>query len=76
MPDSMEQSIGEGKGESGEVGAEEARKDLTGLMMRAGFGNERIVLTRNGKRTAALIGMRDLERLAALDAAEPATSAA
>lgn len=57
-----------GKGEV-EVGAEDARKGLTELMGRAGFGDERIVLTRNGKPMAALIGMADLERLRAIDVA-------
>lgn len=55
-----------------EVGAEDARKGLTELMGRAGFGDERIVLTRNGKPTAAIIGMADLDRLRALDAATKA----
>ena len=52
-----------------EVGADDARKGLTELMGRVAFGNERFVLTRNGKPHGALIGMRDLERLRALDAA-------
>jgi prevent-host-death family protein len=52
-----------------QVGAEDARRDLTELMGRAGYGNERIVLTRNGKPAAAIIGLADLERLRALDAA-------
>jgi prevent-host-death family protein len=42
---------------------------LSELVNRAGYANERIVLTRHGKQTAALIGMSDLERLRALDAA-------
>lgn len=42
---------------------------LSELVNRAGFGNERIVLTRHGKQAAALIGLKDLERLRALDAA-------
>jgi prevent-host-death family protein len=52
-----------------EVGSEDARRDLTELVGRAGFANERFIITRNGKQAAALIGMRDLERLRSLDAA-------
>lgn len=51
-----------------EVAAAEVRDRLTELMNRANIANERIVLTRNGKQTAALVGIRDLERLRALDA--------
>lgn len=55
-----------GKGEV-EVGADVARRDLTELMGRAAFANERFVLTRNGNPYGALIGLRDLERLRKLD---------
>jgi len=55
------------------VGVVDIQRRLSELMGRAGYGNERIVLTRGGKPTAALIGMRDLERLRQLDeAAQPA----
>jgi prevent-host-death family protein len=47
-----------------------ARNALGDLVIRAGVRDERIVITRNGKQAAALIGMRDLERLRALDEAE------
>lgn len=57
-----------GKGEV-EVGADVARRDLTELMGSAAFGGKRFVLTRNGKRVAALIPMSDLERLRELDKA-------
>lgn len=57
-----------GKGEV-EVGADVARRDLTDLMGSAAFLGKRFVLTRNGKRVAALIPMKDLERLRQLDAA-------
>jgi len=50
-------------------GLEGARKTLGDLVIRAGYGNERIVITRKGKPTAALVGIRDLERLRSLDAA-------
>jgi prevent-host-death family protein len=42
---------------------------LSELVNRAGFANERIVLTRHGKQTAALIGLKDLERLRSMDTA-------
>jgi prevent-host-death family protein len=51
------------------VSVERARTMLGELVLRAGYGNERILLTRRGKRAAALIGLRDLERLRALDVA-------
>lgn len=47
------------------VAAEDARVRLGELMLRAGYGEERIVLTRHGKPIAALIGLRDLEKLVA-----------
>lgn len=59
------------------VGVKRAREILSDLVLRAGYGNERIALTRHGKQVAFLIGARDFERLRALDAStEAATSAA
>ncbi len=55
--------------EVSEVTATEGRIRLTELMNRAGFQGERIVLTVHGRRVAALIGMKDFERLQTLDAA-------
>jgi prevent-host-death family protein len=52
-----------------EVGLEDARRDFTELMGRAGYGGERFVLTRNGKPAAALVSIPDLERLRSLDTA-------
>ncbi len=52
-----------------EVGADAARDTLTDLMDRAAIAGERFVLTRNGKRRAALVPVEDLDRLEALDAA-------
>lgn len=52
-----------------EVGMDVLRDSLTDVVGRAGFANERFVVTRSGKPIAGLIGMRDLERLLALDAA-------
>lgn len=52
-----------------EVAATEVRDRLTELMNRAGYGNERIVLTVHTKQVAALIGMTDLEKLRSTDSA-------
>ena len=52
-----------------EIGADAARTGLTELMGRVAFGNERIILTRNGKQAAALVPMKDLESLRTMDAA-------
>lgn len=43
----------------------DVQRRISELMSRAAFGKERIVLTRNGKPMAAIIGMDDLERLPA-----------
>ena len=51
------------------VGLKVARHNLSDLVLRAGYGNERIELTRKGKPICALIGLKDLERLRSLDAA-------
>lgn len=45
------------------IGLELARSMLGELALRAGYGNERIILTRKGKPIAALVGLKDLERL-------------
>lgn len=47
----------------------EAANVFADLIGRAGFGNERFVVTVYGKERAAIIGMNDLERLRSLDAA-------
>lgn len=46
------------------------QRRISELMSRAAFGGDRIVLTRNGKEMAAIVGMKDLERLRAQDARE------
>lgn len=51
------------------IGVKEARIVLGDLVARVSYGNERIVLTKHGKRAAALVPMRDLLRLRALDGA-------
>lgn len=55
--------------EVSEVGVVEGRIRLTELMNRVGFGGERIVLTVHGRRVAALIGMRDFDRLPPIETA-------
>lgn len=52
------------------VGIVRAREILGELVNRAGYGNERIVIMRNDKQSAAIVGMRDLERLRKLDGAD------
>ena len=49
------------------IGINRAREILGDLVNRAGFGGERIPILRNGKPVAALVGIRDLERLCASD---------
>lgn len=46
-----------------EMQAEQARKDFSDCLERAGFGNERIVVTRFGRPLAALVSISDLNRL-------------
>lgn len=42
---------------------DEARVTLGELSLRAGYGGERIILTRRGKPVAAIVGLRDLAKL-------------
>lgn len=51
-----------------EVPATDVRGRLTELMNRANIADQRFVFTVQGKPTAALVGMSDLERLRAMDA--------
>jgi prevent-host-death family protein len=48
------------------VGIGRAREIFGELVSRASYGGERIIIVKHGKRAAALIGLKDLERLAAL----------
>ncbi len=50
-----------------EIPVTQARADLSDLVSRAAFGNERISLTRHGRVIAALVSAADLERLTELD---------
>jgi prevent-host-death family protein len=45
------------------VAADDARVALGELINRAGYGGERIIITRHGKPLAVLVGMADLDRL-------------
>ncbi len=60
---------GGGKEDSIWYSTDEARDTLGPLVLRAGYGNERIRISYHGEPMAALIGLKDLERLEALDAA-------
>lgn len=51
------------------VQSDEARRVFADLLARAGHKDERVVITLYGREHAALVGMKDLERLRALDAA-------
>jgi len=51
------------------VNLEFARANIGALVLDAGIANKQIVITRHGKPIAALIGLRDLERLRELDRA-------
>lgn len=55
---------------SSSVSARELRTDLSSIVGRVAFGHERIGLTRNGKLTAVVIGVDDLELLEQLEDAE------
>lgn len=70
MPAETERKPDTDEGDTREgVGIIRAREILGDLVNRAGFGDERIQILRNGKPLAAIVGLRDLERLRALDAA-------
>ena len=60
-------------GESGksleEIGMDALRDELTDVIARANFADTRFIVTRSGRRIAGLVGIEDLNRLLALDAA-------
>lgn len=58
-----------GRKEPDPISTDEARDTLGPLILRAGFGNERIPITYHGELRAALVGLRDLEKLRELDGA-------
>lgn len=49
------------------VSIDTGRDTLGDLVIRAGYQNERIIITRHGKPTVALVSMADLETLLSLD---------
>lgn len=57
-----------------EISAEDIRRQFGDLLVRAGFGGERFIITRHGKQTAAIVSMKDYERLRAFDAASTAAA--
>lgn len=65
----MAEQDSERKEEPRVYSTDEARDNLGPLVLRAGFGGERIRISYHGELRAALVGIRDLERLEALDAA-------
>jgi prevent-host-death family protein len=46
-----------------QVSIGELKRDLSGVINRAAYGRERIVIVSRGKPKAAMISMEDLERL-------------
>lgn len=51
----------------GERRISEAREALSTTVNRVAFGGERVVLTRHGKRVAAVVPIEDLELLESLE---------
>ncbi len=45
----------------------DARNQFSALINRVAFGNERIVLTRRGRKIVAIVPIDDLQRVMALD---------
>ncbi|CAN5147852.1 hypothetical protein BH09ACT6_BH09ACT6_24150 [soil metagenome] len=56
------------------VSARERRAELSSIVGRVAFGHERIGLTRNGKLSAVVIGVEDLELLEQLEDAQDAAA--
>jgi prevent-host-death family protein len=54
-------------GENAVVRISEAREDLAELVNRAGYGGERVQLTRHGRPVAAIISAEDLALLESLE---------
>ena len=50
-----------------------ARGRLAEMLNRAAYGKERVVLTRRGKRLAAIVPIEDIERLEAIEDRRDAT---
>jgi prevent-host-death family protein len=54
----------------GEFSTTDAREGFAELLGRVAYGKERVVITKNGKRQAAVIPVEDLDRLEALEKAK------
>mgnify|MGYP001609095508 CR=1 FL=1 len=50
-----------------ELSTTEAREAFAELVGRVSYGKERVVITRNGKRQAAVVPVEDLDRLLAFE---------
>jgi prevent-host-death family protein len=50
-----------------EISTTEAREEFSEIVNRAAYGKERVVLTRHGKRLAAVVPVEDLEALEGLE---------
>lgn len=50
-------------GRQTEAPADEVRQAFGDFLDRAGFRGERVVVTRHGKRVAALVSIADLEKI-------------
>jgi prevent-host-death family protein len=48
------------------ISAEEARNQFSEIVNKAAYGHERTVVTRRGKRVAAIVSIEDLELLEAI----------
>lgn len=48
------------------ISAEEARNQFADIINKAAYGHERTVVTRRGKRVAAIVSVEDLELLEAI----------
>ncbi|WP_180977247.1 type II toxin-antitoxin system Phd/YefM family antitoxin [Fischerella muscicola] len=51
------------------ISATQARANLQELINRVEYGRERIIIERHGKAVVAIVGLEDLKRLEALEAA-------
>lgn len=69
MPNDTDRKPAEDADTADGVGIKRAQAILGDLVHRAGFSEERIVLTLNGRPTAALVSIKDLERLRQLEGA-------
>jgi len=49
------------------VNSAKARKSFSDLLNESGFGGKRIVVTRKGKAVAAMVSIKDLEVIQALE---------